>query len=206
MQLAAMRERFLKRTSALASDFGDGEIDTLLNAAYQFTVPLDVGGEFSEQIWELALEAGTATYAQPATIVAIDRGPPWIEQSGRASHYLGLYSDPFQFDRYATGASPGKPSAMLVYGKEVTVTPTPGEAYTVNVPCRGGPVAELTDAGIEHTIHAKAVVADAAIEYLIEQEDADGVARETGAYARYLDQLKTYAHARPRQRMPRRHY
>jgi hypothetical protein len=65
MNLVELRDQFRKHTSSLATDLPDSEVDVYLNRCYQYTIPLDVGGEFTEEIWELTCIVGQATYRYP---------------------------------------------------------------------------------------------------------------------------------------------
>ena len=207
MNLTDMQTSFYKHTSSLTSDLTASEVNVYLNTAYQYTIPLDVGGEFNEQIWEIVCVPNHEWYPYPPTMVAPRAGEPWIDETEASGNresigivYLTRETDPVIFKRkYLSRSSSGRPTAILFYGKVATLSAPPSEEYIVSVPIRGGPIVGIPVEGIAHGTHAQAVVAAAALDYLTEIEDVDdpGTLREGSRYKRFRDQLKTYALARP---------
>ncbi len=213
MDLIAMRTSFHDHTSSLTSDLTDPQVDDYLNRAYQYTIPLDVGGEFSEQIWEIECVVAQDIYPYPDPMVAPMGLEPWIDEEAKEGNfndltsigivYLTYETDPMIFKRkYLSRKANGRPTAALFFGKEVKFSAPPDRNFVVAVPVRSGPLEPLSTTGIGHGTHAQAVVSAAAVDYLTEIEDLDdpGVMRETGRYKRFKDQLLTYALARPTER------
>jgi hypothetical protein len=217
MNLVDMRDLFRKHTSSLSQDLADVEVDSYLNRAYQYTIPLDVGGEFMEHIWELRCIAGQAAYPYPDPVVAPSNDSPWIDSHYDNSNnliedsriFLGVDTNPSVFwSRYGVQSQGGRPTRILFYGKEATFSYVPEIEYVVSIPSRSGPLLPLDDSGINHGTHAMAVVTASAMDYLSEIEDVNdpGVNREANLYQRYLGQLQTYAQARPNKRRPARSF
>jgi len=212
-----MRSKFRERTSGLASDLDDGSVDEYLNRAYQYTVPLDVGGEFGEQLWELECVVGQTEYPQPTPMVGVTTATPWIDEyvdglsqrQPTSQRDIGVDTFAHVFKRrYRTSEYdvPGQPTAILVYGKTVTVNRPPDIKYIITIPVRSGPLTALTSDGVAHEIHALAVVTASAQEFLTDSEDQLGASREAEAYKRYERQLHTFAQARPNLRRRKRSF
>lgn len=215
MNLATMRTTFKAHTSGLADSLSDVEVDAYLNRAYRYVIPADLGGEYQETLWQLATTIGQATYDLPANIVAVNQGAAWIDSydSGAGTISVGLrmldwetdYTAYYFWDRLASSSN-GRPDTILAYGRQVILNPAPDLAYTVQIPARGGPTADLGVTGIENDLHALAVVTAAAWEYLGESEDHEGMNREGGLYEKYKGLLQTYAQGRPEERFPARSF
>jgi hypothetical protein len=206
MNLVAMRQKFRDRTSSLATDLSDTEVDDYLNRAYQYTVPHDVGGEMSEQVWQLTITPSVSTYDQPDAAVGIKPGPFWIDD--QTTRWIYTETIPSRFEARTSGRdnAAGIPNRALIYGKQVKFDRAPDQSYVVNIPVRGGPTAKLDSSGIAHEIHALAVVTSAAVEFLTEVEDTEGISREDTLYARYTRQLHTYSQTRSNKRTPARSF
>jgi hypothetical protein len=216
MDLNALRASFMKHTSSLATDLSDADIDEYLNRCYQYTIPLDVGGEFTEEMWELECITGQATYPYPEPMVSASGKEPWIKSYVVTNPlnqvkvdvpigitYLSYETDPLVFERkYLSKSTNGRPTAALFYGHEITLSAPPDDTYKVQIPVRSGPILQLDSTGIVHGTHARAIVSGAALEYLSEIQDADdpGAMREYRLYTHYQQQLQTYALSRPTQR------
>ncbi len=216
MNLATMRTRFAEHVSDLSSDLSDSDIDAYLNRAYRYVIPSDVGGEFSEGTWELTTEIGTDVYPYASHVIAPNGESAWINSyvNGSGStiadqlQFLGTETNRTVFeyaDRY-DAPSTGRPNACLFYARQVFLTPVPDTAYIVKIPVRMGPSSDLPDAGIVNDNHALAAVTSAAIEFLVESEDADGVMREEALYQRYKQRLNVAAQARPNARRWKRSF
>jgi hypothetical protein len=217
MNLNELRDQFHKHTSSLSSDLSDSDVDVYLNRAYQYTIPLDVGGEFTEAIWELECVIDQAIYLYPEPMVSASGKEPWIDSVRKLNFpeieitvepigitYLSYETDPVVFKRkYLYGnKTSGRPRAALFYGKRLTLASPPDDIYNVSIPVRSGPIRVLDSLGIGHGTHARAIVSASALEYLSEIQDADdpGAMREYRLYTHYQQQLQTYALARPTQR------
>ena len=215
MNLVTMRERFTEHVSDLASDLSTSSVDEYLQRAYLYVIPMDVGGEFSEQVWSLFLLTGQDTYEYARYVVSVTTESAWIDQGGETNPalsiprtFLNVYTNRTVFEIYGNQelASPARPTSVLFYGRELIVSPTPDMNYILKVPIRGGPTVGLTSTGIENNVHAMAVVTAAASEFLIESEDEAGVNRESALYQSYLKRLHVMAHGRPNKRRRARSY
>jgi hypothetical protein len=211
-----MRTRFTEHVSDLSNDLADADIDEYLNRAYQYTIPADVGGEFSEGFWKLTTVIGTDTYVYGANIIAQNGEAAWINSyydavpaiQSIAQQFLDVETDRAVFQHSDRTDPPvsGRPTSILFYGREVTLSHTPDLAYVIKVPCRAGPEDPLDSLGIPNDIHAMASVTAAALEFLAEAEDEDGAMREQALYESYRSRLNVYAQARPNSRRRKRSF
>jgi len=215
MNLVDMRTRFTEHVSDLSNDLDDGDIDAYLNRAYRYVIPADVGGEFSEGLWNLDTTIGTDAYAYAEEVIAPNGEAAWINSYkdgggstiAQSTKFLDVETDRavFEYADRDTSAS-GKPSAILFHGRQVILSPIPDLAYIIKIPIRGGPSADLSNDGINNDIHALASITAAASEFLAESEDAAGFAREQALYESYKSRLHVYAQARPNARRWKRSF
>lgn len=210
MNLSRMNVLFKDYVADTAETLTSTTILDFLDRAYQYTIPSDVGGEMSEQLWELETTAGTASYSYPDTLVAPNAGTAYITEyrdTPSTTVSVGPYgvrfvTDPASFESwFASGAaSTGIPDTALFYARTVRFSPAPSLDYNVTIPSRGGPTTGIGVTGIANEVHAQAVVFAAAADYLASQEDTTGYALCLQEYERYKEKLQTYAHARPNSR------
>ena len=216
MNLAELITSFHKHTSSLATDIDDPEVQTYLDRAYQYTIPLDVDGEMMEQIWQLTCVVDQQDYPYPNPLISSSGKNPWIESKLVASvetaiglKYLGNYNEPVVFKRrYLSTTNSGQPCGVLFYGKVARLDRPANDEYIINIPVRSGPLLPLDSNGITHGTHAMAVVTAAALDFLseIESPEDSGTQRESMLYARYRNQLRTYSLSRPNERRPARSF
>ncbi len=216
MNLATMRTRFNEHVSDLSNDLDDAAIDAYLNRAYRYVIPSDVGGEFSEGLWELQTTTGTASYDYAAHVIAPNGEAAWIDSYRNISGvvipdsltFLDIETNRAVFeyaDRYDVGTT-GRPTAVLFYGLQVLLSPVPDNSYIVKIPVRMGPSEDLTAAGIVNDIHALAAITSAAVEFLAESEDAEGATREQALYEGYKQRLIRKSQVRPNARRWKRSF
>ena len=214
MNLTSMHAKFLKRTSGLGSLLTQAEINEYLNRFYQYMVPHDVGGDFSDGEWDLTCVPGQAVYPYPAVLVAptgkgvniysVVTGDPlarvyWLDVETNAHVWKATDRNYPQ--------SQGIPTSILQAKKNVYLDPIPDRDYIINIPARTGPTTPLgfeeeNQDGIDNEVHAMCVVTGAAVEFLTDNEDHDGAAREADAYASYTSMLRTAAYSKPQHRRP----
>lgn len=210
MNLAAMRTDFLEAVAGVSDVVEEGTIDAYLNRAYQFQIPADIGGEISETVWELETTADTRVYDYPAPMMGV-RGDAWLsEVAGDPQQiFLDVCYDRAQFeDRYADPdpTETGMPTAILFYGRQVTLNPTPDAAYTVSIPIRGGSTTALASGGLSNELLARAVIQLAARDFCGDSGDEVTEARLSASYEKVKDLLMTQAHTRPKARRPARSF
>lgn len=210
MSLASMRTDFLEAVAAVSDVVDEGTIDAYLNRAYQFQIPADIGGELSENVWELETTNGTRVYDYPAPMMGV-KGDAWISDDGTDPQqiFLDVCYDRAQFeDRFADPdpATTGMPTAVLFYGRQATLNPTPDAAYTITIPIRGGSTTALQPAGLTNQLLERAVVQCAARDFCGDSGDEVTEARLSVSYERVKDLLMTQAHTRPKARRPARSF
>lgn len=210
MNLAAMRTDFLETVAQVSDVVDDASIDAYLNRAYQFEIPADIGGEISENVWTLETANGTRVYDYPAPMMGV-KGDAWISNDGSDPQqiFLDVCYDRAQFeDMYADPdpSTTGMPTAILFYGRQATLNPTPDAAYTITIPIRGGSTTALAAAGLSNELLARAVVYAAARDFCGDSGDEVTEARLAAAYERLKDLLMTQAHTRPKARRPARSF
>lgn len=214
MNLTDMRVRFKRRTSGLGDALSDAEIDVYLDRAYQFTVPVDVGGSYTQGTWALTSVPGQVQYAMPDYVISPSGIGVHILESvtggslGRIQ-WLDVETDSTVWnatDRAVPAGDRAIPTSVLIYGRNVFLDPRPDLDYVVNFPGQLGPSAGLTEDGLGQENYARAVVAAAAVEYLGDEEDIDGMQREQVSYGDYTYLMRTSAHGIAKHRRPMRSY
>lgn len=213
MNLEEMRAKFRKNANDLANDLSDSEVLAYLDRAYRFTVPGDVGEDWSETLYELQLITGTVTYEVPDQIIGpaedsaawIDRysnlaDPPVITNAGL--YWVTIETDPSRYQWWFSyqSAAQARPTACLLYGRQIVLNRPPDQNYIMTIPSRGAPATGLTDSGLSNDAHAQAVVYGGVVEYLSDVEDAEGQAEAAGGYAIQIKKLRRYALVSPERR------
>jgi len=210
-----MRTKFLEVTSDLAGELDDAGIDEHLNRAYQYAIPADVGGEFSEMLARVVLTAGSDTADLPDTMVGVNAEVGWIKsrvlappfdpvEVGVPTHtFVALKTYPDQFEAWHRSPSTlqEQPRVALLYGRQVIVDPIPDINYVIYMPGRGGDADGLTSAGIANNTHALAIVYSAAMEFLADSGDEASRAGVDREYNRYRKRLQVSAVTRPESRL-----
>ncbi len=194
MDLAAMRAKFVTRSATSTSQWVDADIDTFLNASYQYAIAAQVPGSITDGEWTIATVSGTAAYTYPNTIYEV-KG---IARTDRGQIDTRFRKGEFDAD-YSAIASNAKPTAVLFYGRSAQFYPTPNDVYTITVPARLTPAVLDSDGLVNHN-HAMAVVCDAVREYAEDKDIDEMVGTQALALDRYLGALKTQSLARPRER------
>ena len=197
MNLATMRTKFKDQLAGLATAVSDGEIDVLLNGAYQYTIPDALPGFITEGEWELTTVAGTGSYAFPDTVYSVHMRQPELDDR----KYLGYYSRPSIFFNRYDRVSPqnARPLGALFYGETVELRPIPDAVYTIHIYARLYPDA-LTSDGLVSRTHALATIYSAAQEWAEERDQELLMAKLQQRYATQLKLLRTRSNNRPRER------
>lgn len=196
MNLEQMRTKFKDQLAGMAASVEDGDIDTLLNRAYQFAIPEVVSGFLTEGEWTITTVAATGSYTMPVTVYSVRKEAPEIDDT----HYLGYYTRPERFWRTykRVSAANARPTGALFYGQTCELRPIPDAVYTVRVQARVYPSA-LTSDGLDNETHALAVVYGAAQEYA-EDRSLNVTAELAAKYQTKLGQLRTRSNNRPHER------
>lgn len=209
MNLLQIAQSFSARANDLGNELTDTQILEYLNRAYRYAIPPDIGGAFNETIWNLQTTVGTTVYSVPGHIQApAHMLAAWIDsytasgtQSTQETH-LHVSTDPSWFEYWLDydGSEQSIPSALLIYGRQVTLNRPPDLAYIIKMPSRGGPEDTIPVGGISNDAHANAVIYSALTEYLDEVEDEIGKAKAEREYAKWRRRLKLYAQGTPNSR------
>lgn len=201
MDLATMRTTFQRHTAGLADDLAEDEIDTYLNAIFAEFLPADVDGKVHEVTWVSQLTSGENPLAIPAHIVGFPTGRFYIQGTAGdrtgTIYPLGFYDalDAFlaDFPNYQDDTYTGRPCAVFRQGKSLYFDRFPDDAYNLIADARGAQTSELTADGLPFN-HAMAVVTGAAWNFLLEQEDEAGVAREATQFETWKGRFQLEAH------------
>jgi len=192
-----MRTEFKNQLAGLAESVSDGEIDVLLNRAFQFTIPEEVSGFLTEGEWTITTVAGTGSYAYPSTVYSVRKHQPELDDT----YYLGWYSRPELFwDTYKrVSAANTRPTGALFYGETCELRPIPDAVYTVRVQARVYPAALTDPDGLANETHALAVIYAASFEWA-EVRSLDFRAEIDARYRVKLDKMRTRSNNRSRER------
>lgn len=208
LTLDEMRDEFAENVSDLEAGLDDAKIETYLNRAYQFTIPEEVGGEWSEQIWNLTLSVGVSEFDYATSIVGTYGLRAWIESisvgAGELASertYVNIMTDPLRFEQYEyDDGSTGRPNNVLLYGRKVRLDRTTDFPYILKIPARGGPIFGIQVEGISHATHAKAVIHTAAADFLMQVEDDMGAQRNLAQAEIYLTRMRRIANSSSHER------
>jgi hypothetical protein len=197
-----MRRRFKALTGGLASSETDADIDALLQAAYQYSIPSELPGELTEGQDTIITVSGTSVYQYPDRVHSVRSEAPEIYGTvpiiTNLNRHLSYETRPREFwaqhDRL--GLDQGEPRSALFYGRQVFLRPVPDAVYWILFDTRRFKDALGATASIADQNHAMAVVTSAALEFC-EDIDADELtAKLQRKYARYMDRLRSQSFTR----------
>jgi hypothetical protein len=177
-----MRTRFREAIADRASDLNDAAVDALLNTVWQFILPGEIDGVFREEDVSAALSTSNFTVDLDST--ANFGGMGASGNAGRVRQVmpgvrLGDSRDPLDFyndsetfyNRYLwndVGTESGRPIAVLLQKRILTVHPVPDTFYELVIPASVYNAA-IPSAGIANDDWALAVVRIAARDWTTEQ-------------------------------------
>ena len=206
MNLEAMRTAFIKKTSGLGASLDSDEIDAYLNRFYTQVIPADVDGVVTQTLWEYTLLTGGNSVLMPDRINSLPKGFSWFTISG-TQHYLEYFDTWSEFlSRYpGYETDTGRPNAILLFGREIFFNKTADADYNWTAECRGVANAALPTDGVGDTL-ALTIVHGAAWEFLLDEEDHEGAAREGNRYETYKGFLDRQSHGNRKRRRSARSY
>lgn len=198
MDLATMRTTFQRHTSGLADDLTADEIDAYLNAIFSEFLPADVDGKVHETQWTETLVAGTNPITIPARIVGFPTGRFFIQGTGGTRSGtvfpLAFYDtlDAFLADypNHRDSTYTGRPQAVFRQGRSLYFDRYPDDDYNLIADARGAQSDEIDAADGLPFVHAMTVVTCAAWNFLLENEDELGIAREATQFESWKSRLQ----------------
>ena len=206
MNLETMRTTFKQKTAGMGASLSNDEIDVYLNRFYTQVIPADVDGLVTQVVWTETLTIGTGTIDMPNEILTLPQGVAWIELSGQ-QYFLNYYDEWARFlnrnPGYATDT--GRPTALLLFGRQVIFDKLPDAAYEFKAQARGAQAASVPSI-MTNDIHALAVVHGAVWEFLLDVEDHEGAAREGNRYETYKKFLIRQSHGNRKRRTAARSF
>ncbi len=207
-----MRERFREGCADRAQTITDSDVDAELNRAWRYTLPDSVNGTLRQgmisfptivgrQNYDLDLAADVGS-GNAGVIRDVGIGIRFADLTMRLDYYtdFSLFWDRYKF----TDTSVGRPSAVLVRERVLTLRPIPDvTTYTLLVP---GSVYNpmLTTEGIANETISMAVVRLAVRDYAGEQKWTDTLETFDLLVDESLDLVRGLSYSRPASKRRRR--
>ena len=171
MNISIMRAKYKLQLAGLADGTSDADIDTLMDRAYQFTLPTRIPGEMYEGGWRAQTAASTDTVAYNTEVMHLDSDYAAIGNATLTidEQPLRVWTDESLFflrwTREDITADRAKPTDVLIRGREVIFRPWPDKIYWAYFTGKIAPDSGVPGpAGIADDNHAMAIVLLAALE------------------------------------------
>lgn len=160
MNLDAMTERVHRALGDRARDISVAEIQTYMNAVWQFQIPDIVPGFLREETFTLTLVNGQTVYNLDSEAAFAGRCRNVLNGLYFSNgDFLDYYTDQYLFytkwplDDIGTG----EPDAVLYYGRELRIEKNPDQNYILYIPSIAYQPA-LESTGLDNENHALTVI------------------------------------------------
>lgn len=206
MDFATMRTRFREAVGDRASDLNDASVDALLNTTWKFILPGEIDGVFREEDLSAVISLGTLNLDSSASPNGLGPNAGRIRQLfpgvrlSDATAPLDLYDDSETFyNRYRwedVGVQTGKPQAVLLQKRILTIHPVPDTYYELVLPSSVYNTA-IPASGLANDDWALAVVRITARDYAAEQGYDAIATRMTALSEMSKARMQAQSRARP---------
>lgn len=207
MLLTEMRNRFREAVADRASDLNDATVDGLLNTAWKFILPGEIDGAFREESLTATITTANATFDLDSTADPGGMGTnagrvrqvlPGIRLSDSRTP-LKFFDDSELFYNIYQFSDPGsgRPEAVLLQKRILTITPVPDQNYTLVIPASVFNPAITDPAGIANDDWALGVVRIAARDWCTEQGMQAAAERLDALTDDSKRRIANQSHARP---------